>query len=118
MTNKGFSHVSNCFFRFLAPEEVEVILTSENTLVINITADEETPGDSYFIAEVKAKDGASCRAEASVEPIECELEDLADATKYTVGVRACLVLSRKESCSQEVTAEGYTLPNRENLISF
>ncbi len=101
--------MSNCFFRFLAPKEVEVIPTSENSLVINITADEETPESAYFIAEVKAKDGASCRAQASVEPIECELEDLADATKYTVGVRTCLTLSRKESCSQEFTAEGYTL---------
>ncbi len=87
--------------------------------MVNITANVETPGNVYFIAEVKTNDGPSCRADASIEPFECELTGLADATKYTVGVRACIALtSRMEVCSQETTVVGYTLPNREDLVPF
>ncbi len=87
--------------------------------MVNITADLETPDSAYFIAQVKTNDGPSCRANASIEPFECELTGLADATKYTVGVRACIALtSRMEVCSQEFTVVGYTLPNREELVPF
>ncbi len=87
--------------------------------MVNMTADEGTPENAYFIAGVKTNDGPSCRANASIEPLECELTGLDDATKYTVGVRACIALtSRIEVCSQEVTAEGYTLPNRESMLHF
>ncbi len=92
---------------------------SENALMVNITADEGTPENAYFIAGVKANDGPSCRVDASIEPLECELTGLDDATKYTVGVRACIVLvSGMEVCSQEATVEGYTFPNREDLVPF
>ncbi len=87
--------------------------------MVNITADVETPGNAYFIAQVKANDGPSCQANASTESLECELTGLDDATKYTVGVRACIALtSRMEVCSQETTVVGYTLPNREDLLPF
>ncbi len=84
-----------------------------------MTADKGTPGNAYFIAQVKTNDGPSCRAKASIEPFECELTGLDDATKYTVVVRACIALtSRMEVCSQEFTVVGYTLPNREDLVPF
>ncbi len=87
--------------------------------MVNITADLETPCNAYFIAQVKANDGPLFRANASTESLECELTGLDDATKYTVGVRACSALtSRMEVCSQEVTTEGYTLPNRESMLHF
>ncbi len=87
--------------------------------MVNITADEGTPDSAFFIAQVKTKDGPSCRANASIESLECELTGLDDATNYRVGVRACIVLtSRMEVCSQEVTAEGCTLPNRESMLHF
>ncbi len=92
---------------------------SENTLKVNMTADEGTPENAYFMAQVKTNDGPSCRADASAESFECELTGLDDATKYRVGVRACIVLtSRKEVCSQDVTAESCTLPNRKSLVHF
>ncbi len=107
------------FFLFQAPTEFEVTPISENTLMVNMTADEGTPENAYFIAQVKANDGPSCQANASAESLECELAGLADATKCVVAVRACIALtSRMEVCSQEVTAEGYTLPNRESLAHF
>ncbi len=85
--------------------------------MVNMTADEGTPKDAYFIAQVKANDEPPCRANASAESLECELTGLDDATKYTMGVRACIALtSRMEVCSQEVTADGYTLPNRKSMV--
>ncbi len=115
MKNVPFKNV----FLFQAPTEVEVAPISENTLIVNVTADEGTPEDAYFIAQVKANDGPSCQANASTESLECELTGLDDATKYTVGVRACIALtSRMEVCSQEVTTEGYTLPNRESMVHY
>ncbi len=87
--------------------------------MVNVTADEGTPEDAYFIAQVKANDETSCRANASAESLECELTGLDDATKYTVAVRACIALtSRMEVCSQEVTADCYTPPNRESMLHF
>ncbi len=115
MKNVPFKNV----FLFQAPTEVEVTPISDNTLMVNITADEGTPENAYFIAGVKAKDGPSCRADTSIESLECELTGLDDATNYTVGVRACIALvSGMEVCSQGVTAVGYTLPNRESMVHY